>query len=124
MDNFNKIIGEKIVLARKAAGFSQRELARRLSISQQVLSGYECGRTSISLKTFTDICTTLSAPLSWFLPTVKQYGDVIGSEEIELLRELKRFADTSTLLEFVRNCTERQSHVKTRRCITKQPLKK
>lgn len=121
MVDFNKDIGSKIVLARKAVGLSQRQLAHRLSISQQVLSGYECGKTSVSLKVFVDICSALDAPISWFLSSIKQYGDVIGSDEIELLNELKRFTDTSTLLNFIRQCNaKKQSNVKIRRCLPKK----
>ena len=120
MASFNENIGKKIVLARQSAEISQHELAKRLSISQQVLSGYERGRTSVPLKTFVDICTSLNAPLSWFLPSVKQYGDIVGSDEIELLRELRKLADTTTLLEFVKHCLSKQSHGKTRRILPKK----
>lgn len=124
MTNFNKNIGNKIVLARKANDLSQRELAKKLDVSQQVLSGYECGRTSISLKSFVDLCEALNAPLSWFISSVKQYGDIIGSDEIELLRELRKLADTTTLLEFVKYCTSKQSNAKNGRCLSQKICKR
>ena len=120
MANFNKDIGSKIVMARNAAGLSQRELAGKLKISQQVLSGYECGRTAISLKTFVDLCKVLDAPIAWFIPFIRQYGEIIGKDEIELLNELKHFADLKALLLFLKQCRrEKQSNVKSRRILPK-----
>lgn len=118
--DFNKHIGEKIILLRTASGLTQRGFAKKLGVSQQVLSGYENGKNSMTLKTFVEICEKTDAPLSFFLPTVKQYGEVLKLEEVELLNELRKFANISTMLEFVRSCNIKQSNVKSRRCLPQQ----
>lgn len=106
-----KTIGEKIVLARKAAGLSQRALAKKLNLSQQVLSGYERGISSIPLTSFIDICQILDAPISWFIPSIKQYGEIISREDIELLTEIKKRLNTKELLNFIKTAAK-QSNVK------------
>ena len=107
---FKERLGKKITLLRNQQKLSQNKLAAKLNIRQQTLCAYEQGRVSISAETLVKICHVLDAPLSWFLPSVKQYGDVIKEEDIELLTELHRLADTQTLLAVAR--TLNQSHVK------------
>lgn len=119
MSDFNTLIGKKIVVARKANGLSQRSLAQKLKISQQVLSGYERGRTSLPLEVFINICISLDAPVSWFVQSIRQYGDIVSEEEIELLSELKKFSDVSALLDFIKRCFLQQSNVKKRRVLPK-----
>lgn len=119
MSDFNVQIGKRIAIARIANGLSQNAMAKKLNISQQVLSGYELGRNSPPLETFVKICTCLDAPVSWFIQSIKQYGSIISEEEVELLSELKKFSDVGPLLEFIKACKIRQSNGKKRRILPK-----
>lgn len=119
MSDFNTTIGKRISVARKANGLSQCALAKKLNISQQVLSGYESGKTSLPLEIFIKICICLDAPVSWFVQSIKQYGDIVSDEEIELLNELKKISDVGTLLNFIKHCIIKQSNVKKRRVLSK-----
>ncbi len=54
-------VGENIKAARKAAGFTQVELAERLGVYQKDISRWEKGEIQPSLGTFADICRALNA---------------------------------------------------------------
>lgn len=103
MKNFKKEIGEKIVLARKSSGMTQAALSKRVGVSQQVLSGYERGVASIPLYTFREICLALNVPLGWFLPDIKQYGDIVSGDDLELLRRIRQICDPKVLLNVLKS---------------------
>ena len=52
-------IREKLIEAIKQSGLSQTEIGRKLSIKQQTVSQYICGRTMPSLDTFANLCVIL-----------------------------------------------------------------
>lgn len=116
MSDLKKSIGEKIVIARKVKGLSQSALAKKVNVYQQTLSALERGQASISLALFLDICEVLEAPLSWFLPNSKQYGDIVDKNDIELLIKLRELTDTKPLLEFINSIKLKQSNVKKQHC--------
>lgn len=58
---FCKIVGQKIEALRKERGFTQEELAKKLDISQQIISRIESGWQNISLLTLKDIAGALKA---------------------------------------------------------------
>ena len=58
-NDFCKTIAEKIKIARKQKGLSQRELAKRLEVSQQMVSRIEKGRENIYLLTINNITEAL-----------------------------------------------------------------
>ena len=60
---FCKVVADKIRAARKLKGLSQKELAKRLKISQQVISRIETGRENVSLLTIKKIVESLGAEL-------------------------------------------------------------
>lgn len=60
-DEFCKRIGLKIKLLRKEQGFTQKGLANKLKISQQIISRIESGRQNISLLTLKEIASALQA---------------------------------------------------------------
>lgn len=124
MSDLKKSIGEKIVIARKTKGLSQAALAKKVNIYQQALSAYERGQASISLALFLDICNVLEAPLSWFLPNVKQYGNIVEQEDIELLIKLREFTDTKPLLDFIKSIRFKQSNGKKQHCNSNSQKKK
>lgn|SRR3989338_371906 len=62
-DEFCRLIGDKIRVIRKQKGLTQKALARKLKISQQIISRIESGRENISLLTLKNIVGGLGAEL-------------------------------------------------------------
>jgi len=62
-NEFCKLVAGKIKLIRKQKGLTQRQLAKRLKVSQQVISRIESGGGNISLLTLKNIVDTLGANL-------------------------------------------------------------
>lgn len=59
-----KEIAEKIRRVREKSGLTQKNLADKLGISQQIISRIESGKHNISLETLDKICKKLGVPLS------------------------------------------------------------
>jgi len=62
-DEFCELIAEKIKTLRKQKGLTQKELAKKLNISQQVISRIEKGRENISVLTLKKISDGLGAAI-------------------------------------------------------------
>lgn len=62
-DEFCKLIADKIKTVRKQKGLTQKDLAKRLKVSQQMVSRIEKGRENISLRTLKNIVSCLDANL-------------------------------------------------------------
>lgn len=62
-DEFCKSIAEKIKLVRKQNGLTQARLAKKLKVSQQIISRIESGNENISLLTLKKIVEKLGAKL-------------------------------------------------------------
>lgn len=60
---FCKVVADKITALRKQKGLSQKELAKKLKVSQQVISRIESGRENISLLTIKRIAESMGAEL-------------------------------------------------------------
>ena len=60
-DEFCRLIAEKIKSVRKQKGLTQNELAKKLKVSQQVISRIEKGRENISVLTLKKIVDGLGA---------------------------------------------------------------
>lgn len=120
MSNFSKSIGKKIIIARQERGVSQSELAQRIGITQQCLSGYERGARQIPLNVFANICSYLEAPLSWFLPDIKQYGEIVSDDDIEFLRVVRRYVSPHAIIDFIKAVNKKQSNVGNGRCFAKK----
>lgn len=58
-----KLVADKIKSVRKQKGLTQRDLAKRLKVSQQIISRIESGRENISLLTLKNIADSLKAKL-------------------------------------------------------------
>lgn len=70
IDQRCKDIGEKIRADRQKMGLTQNELARRLSISQQIISRIEMGRDNMSITTLGKISSVLGAqPVIYLRPS-------------------------------------------------------
>ena len=59
-------VGGRIKKARKELGFSQKQLARRLRLSDKAISSYEVGRTTPSFATIKKISRVVHKPITYF----------------------------------------------------------
>jgi transcriptional regulator with XRE-family HTH domain len=66
----SKIVGEQIRASRLAAGLTQAEVARRLSVSAPYVANVEAGRTNLTLGQMTNIATAMGVGLDIRFPTV------------------------------------------------------
>ena len=119
--DFSQNIGQKIIAARRERNISQTELAKKIKITQQCLSGYERGLTQIPLRVFVSICTTLDAPLAWFFPELRQFGEIISEEDISFLREIKKYSTPEAVSLFVKTIALKQSNGRKRPCFNVKP---
>ena len=112
--DFSKNIGKKIVTARRERNISQTELAQKIDITER-------GLTQIPLKVFVSICTALDAPLAWFFPELRQFGEIISEEDISFLREIKKYATPEAVSLFIKTIALKQSNGKKRPCFNVEP---
>ena len=119
--DFSKSIGQKIIIARRERNVSQTELAKKIDITQQCLSGYERGLTQIPLKVFVSICVALDAPLAWFFPELRQFGEIISEEDISFLREIKKYTSPEAVSSLIKAIASKQSNGKKRPCFNVKP---
>ncbi len=59
-------VGGRIKKARKELGISQKQLARRLRLSDKAISSYEVGRTTPSFDTIKKISKVVHKPITYF----------------------------------------------------------
>ena len=76
--------GTLIKLARRDAGISQRELARRAGTSQATLSAYEAGRKSPSLDTLARIVRAAGRDLRIQVIPYDDHDDAMAAYEASL----------------------------------------
>lgn len=57
-------VGEKIREAREKSGLTQKKIAEKLGISQQIISRIESGMHNISLETLEKVCRSLGMPIN------------------------------------------------------------
>ncbi len=62
----NKLLGSKIKKSRREQGFSQKELAKELGISDKTISSYEVGRATPSFPMIKKISKLLHKPIGYF----------------------------------------------------------
>lgn len=79
----NQKLGEKLKQARKEAGYSQKELASVLKLSDKAVSSYEVGRAEPNLETLQAISQVTYKPVSYFL-------EDNHDEDLDLQIRLKR----------------------------------
>jgi len=60
---------DKLKQARKDAGYSQREIAKILKLSQSCYACYEVGRTQPDIETLGKICDLLCVSADWLIGT-------------------------------------------------------
>ncbi len=62
----NLSVGSRIKKARKEMGFSQKQLAGYLRVSDKAVSSYEIGRTTPSFETIKKIGKIVHKPINYF----------------------------------------------------------
>lgn len=87
-DDIQKLFGKRVKELRKRMGFSQEELAEKISKSTDTVSNIERGFTSTRIKTAASIATALDVPL-------KELFDIqpLSPEEMEEARLIERVAE-------------------------------
>ena len=87
--------GEKIKIARKKAGLTQRELGEKLGVSQSAVGQFERDRSNPKLETLEKIASALKTPISELLDN--NFANTREWKELEKLRDKKEKESTETL---------------------------
>ena len=107
-----KKIGQRIRKVRLEHGIKQKDLAKKIGISQGALTNFELGRRKISLEWLLKIARALDVPLSYFIGAVEPAtdDDVLGPKEHRLLRAFRRMSGDRRLQMELLHVVERMSH--------------
>jgi len=107
-----KKIGQRIRKVRIEQGIKQKDLARKIGISQGALTNFELGRRKISLEWLLKISRSLDVPVSYFMGAVEPSGDEnsIGPREHRLLRAFRRMSKDPRLQMEMLRVIERMGH--------------
>jgi transcriptional regulator with XRE-family HTH domain len=94
-----KKIGQRIRKVRLEQGIKQKDLARRIGISQGALTNFELGRRKISLEWILKISRALEVPIGYFMEAVETptVEDSLGPKEHRLLRAFGRISSDPRL---------------------------
>jgi transcriptional regulator with XRE-family HTH domain len=94
-----KKIGLRIRKVRLSLNIKQKDLARKIGISQGALTNFELGRRKISLEWLVKISRALETPVSYFLVDVEPQADAktLGSKELRLVRSFQKMAGDTKL---------------------------
>jgi transcriptional regulator with XRE-family HTH domain len=94
-----KKIGLRIRKVRLSLNIKQKDLARKIGISQGALTNFELGRRKISLEWLVKISRALETPVSYFLVDVEPQADAktLGSRELRLVRSFQKMAADAKL---------------------------
>jgi transcriptional regulator with XRE-family HTH domain len=113
-----KKIGLRIRRVRLGQGIKQKDLARKIGISQGALTNFELGRRKISLEWLVKVARVLETPISAFLVDIEPQVDArsLGPKELRLVRAFQRLSrdpklqtDLLQLVERVGRQVERSS---------------
>lgn len=80
------MLGEKLLKLRKKFGFSQQELADKLSVTRQTISNWECGQGSPTLEKAAELAAIYQLSL-----------DDLVSDEIQVIANEKKMASNRLL---------------------------
>ncbi len=96
-------LGSKIKTARKQAGFSQKELAQALNLSDKAVSSWEVGRAQPPVSTLREISRVTNYPIIKLADDEDDAGMGIEHQLVQIERELRAategFAEIKKLLE-------------------------
>jgi transcriptional regulator with XRE-family HTH domain len=89
-----KKIGQRIRKVRLEHGIKQKDLARKIGISQGALTNFELGRRKISLEWLLKISRALEMPVGYFMGAVESSpeDESLGPKEHRLLRAFRRMS--------------------------------
>jgi transcriptional regulator with XRE-family HTH domain len=107
-----KKIGQRIRKVRLEQGIKQKDLARRIGISQGALTNFELGRRKISLEWLLKIARALEVPVGYFMGAVEtpMEEDTLGPKEHRLLRAFRRLSRDPRLQMELLHVVERVGH--------------
>lgn len=98
--NLRSMFAKRLKVARLALGISQRELGRRIGLSEEVVSSritrYELGTSEPDFATASELAKELGVPLAYLLADSETLADIIlaaagmsSTEQRKLATELK-----------------------------------
>lgn len=107
-----KKIGQRIRKVRLEHGIKQKDLARKIGISQGALTNFELGRRKISLEWLLKISRALEVPVGYFMGAVEPEPeeDNLGPKEHRLLRAFRRMSRDPRLQVELLHVIERMGH--------------
>ena len=107
-----KKIGHRIRKVRLEHGIKQKDLARKIGISQGALTNFELGRRKISLEWLLKISRALEVPVGYFLLAVEPAtdDDTLGPKEHRLLRAFRHLSRDPRLQMEILHIIERMGH--------------
>ena len=107
-----KKIGHRIRKVRLEHGIKQKDLARKIGISQGALTNFELGRRKISLEWLLKISRALEVPVGYFLLAVEPASDdeTLGPKEHRLLRAFRNLSRDPRLQMEILHIIERMGH--------------
>ena len=107
-----KKIGQRIRKVRLEHGIKQKDLARKIGISQGALTNFELGRRKISLEWLLKISRALEVPVGYFMGAVEPQSDddTLGPKEHRLLRAFRRMSRDPRLQVELLHIIERMGH--------------
>ena len=93
MSDTKKLIGQRLASLRKTGGFTQKQLADAIGVSQSNLSDYENGGLRLHAELILDVCHTLSISADELLglasePTKETMAEKEFNKRIEQLKQL------------------------------------
>lgn len=88
-------MGQKIKLARKAVGYSQKQLADVLKVSDKAVSTYEVGRATPTLVSLRKISEVTGKPFTYFVEDQAEQDETL---KVLLKRIEQEFIEVKKLL--------------------------
>lgn len=83
--SMDKTIGDNIKQFRKDKGLSQKELGKKIGLSQQMIAQYESNKREPKLQTLIKIATALEIPIFYLLSNCSDV--VLDEKDLKFLRE-------------------------------------
>ncbi len=107
-----KKLGQRIRKVRLEHGIKQKDLARKIGISQGALTNFELGRRKISLEWLLKISRALEVPVGYFMGAVEPPADdgTLDPKEHRLLRAFRRMGRDPRLQMEILHVIERMGH--------------
>ena len=107
-----KKIGQRIRKVRLEHGIKQKDLARKIGISQGALTNFELGRRKISLEWLLKISRALEVPVGYFMGAVEPPADddALHPKEHRLLCAFRRMSRDPRLQVEILHVIERMGH--------------